>query len=243
MESEKPVLNRVGKQYLLIMSLATETTKPITLLSPLRWYTGYYSLEGTGSETLAQGAFIQIISKANQNSLFEISSIAISTDGVNVTTYTSGFTIDNIQHTITIPNVCNITLAKNKDVRAVASLVGTIDNKTVKGMNYLSPAPLEILAGSYKNVQGHEILSIAKSTNTDGPVFDISFNFADGHGATVITEYTYDPTMYLLRFNKTSTEPYTLMLGTGEGKGLACYVIGAGNPAVDTVLFTIPGGQ
>jgi len=242
-KSEKPILNRVGKQYLIIMSLTTKTVEPVILLSPLRWYTGYYSLVGTGTETLPKGAFIQIISSANQSSLFEIASIAISTDGVNVTKYESGFTIDNVHNKIIIPNVCNVTLSKNNNERAVSSLQGTINSKSVAGMNYLSPAPLEILAGSYKNLEGHEILSIAKSTNGSDSVFNISFDFADGHGATVITEYTYDPTMYLLRFHKTPTDVYTLMLGTGEGKGLACYVVGAGNPALDTILFTIPGGQ
>lgn len=224
------------------MNSTTKTTAPVpVLLSPLRWYTGYYSLVGTGTDTVPQGAFLQIISSGDQNSLFSISSIAISTDGVTVKKYTSGFTIDNVHNIITIPNVCSVTLAKNNNEESVSSLQGVINGKSVIGMNYLSPVPLQILAGSYINPFGKEILSIAQNTDHTGPVFNISFDFGDG--LKVIEEYTYDPTMYLLSFNNSANQKYVLMLGTGEGKGLACYVVGSGNPIQDTILFTIPEGK
>lgn len=223
------------------MNSNTETTTPATvLLSPLRWYTGYYSLVGTGSETLPKGAFLQIISSGNQNSLFDITSIAISTDGTTVTTYTSGFTVDNVHNQITIPGAGSVTLSKNNNERAISSLQGTINSKTVAGVNYLSPAPLEILEGSYKNTAGKEILSIAQNPNHIAPVFNIRFD--SGNGLQAIEEYTYDPTMYLLTFMNSAQKKYVLMLGTGEGKGLACF-IAAEDPLKDTVLYTIPGGQ
>ena len=214
-------------------------------LSPLRWYTGYYSLVGAGGDSVGAGAYLQIISSGNENSLFDIASIAISTNGTTVVTHTSGFTIDNIHNMITIPDVCSITLVKNNNERAVSTLHGTVNNLAVTGANYLSPAPLEILAGSYKTpaTGNKEILSIVRNTSGTGPVFNITFDF--GSGAQVISDYTYDPTMYLLSFDKvpaaTTPEKYVLMLGTGEGKGLACYVVGSGNPIQDTVLYTIPG--
>ena len=224
------------------MEVATQKKQSVvTPLSSLRWYTGYYSLVATGTDTVPQGAFLQIISSANQNSLFDIASIVISIDGVTAEKYTSGFTIDNVDNTITIPGICLVTLTKNNTESGVSSLQGTIKNIAVTGVNYLSPVPLEVLAGSYKNPLGDEILSINQNPLHISPVFNISFDF--GQGLQVITEYTYDPTMYLLSFNNSAADNYVLMLGTGEGKGLACYVVGAGNPIENTVLYTIPSGQ
>lgn len=225
------------------MSLtATETARPVRILSPLRWYTGYYSLVGTGSDTLPQGAFIQIISSGNQDSLFDIVSIAISTNGTTVKKYTSGFTIDNVHNKIVIPNIADITLTKNSNERAVSSLQGIINGKTVAGVNYLSPSPLEILVGSYKNPSGTEVLNISKNSTSSLPVFNIEYDFGDGKGMQVIEKYTYDPTMYLLTFYNSKNEEYVLMMGTGEGKGLASYVLVVDNPAANTVLYTIPAG-
>ena len=133
------------------------------------------------------------------------------------------------------------TLTKNNTESGVSSLQGTIKNIGVTGVNYLSPVPLEVLAGSYKNPLGDEVLSINQNPLHISPVFNISFDF--GQGLQVITEYTYDPTMYLLSFNNSAADNYVLMLGTGEGKGLACYVVGSGNPIENTVLYTIPSGQ
>jgi len=219
----------------------------------MRDFTGYYSLASTEQEkSFPQGAFLQIISTETPHNTYEISAISYSLyEKKPIVVERSNLIIDSEAKKIYISKFGVITLSKDNFGHSVSSFQGVIENNNVKGVNYLSPVPLEVFQGEYMEAHSNNsnddinTLTIYKNTNNPFLLFDIQLDLGNGEVKTVI-QYRYDPSMYLLEFNKNNAplEPlqqadYSLMLGSNPIFGLACYVLVKGNPSKNQLLATM----
>lgn len=176
-------------------------------------YSGYYSMD------LAQGAFLSIDTNCYRVVLGERSSveyvrvlISISLDGTTSTEHTFDANVSFDGGVLDIPGVLTLTFARTYLEGVLVTFTGTIGSAEVNGFTRYNPVPLSSFVGDYVWVEGLPPSSPALSIGSDS---DIIFK------GQRVTYYSYDPSMYVLMFDRESKQE-VLMMGTAGAMGLAC---------------------
>lgn len=191
-------------------------------------YTGYYPMD------VAPGAFLSIDTTEYYYRFSEpitisvaIVSVSISMDGKTSKTYRLDKSTSFDGKTLIIPNVLDITLTRKYEDGILTTFSGVVGKTPVKGMTSFNPIPLSTFSGDYYSLKSKKhVLSVKDS----GRPYESSISFDFGSGLQGVRAYSFTPLMFVLAITQPGTaDPYTIMLGTASGMGLACYILGAEN--------------
>jgi hypothetical protein len=187
------------------------TTLTHTVNKSLVPFTGYYAMD------IAAGAFLSIDTSEAWSTSAPISSVTVtvSTDGAASKTYPIDDTTTFDGRTLIIPDVLHIVFERKYNNGILTNFSGKIYGKDAKGNTRFNPLTLSTFIGSYLEIPtGKNVLVITES--------GVEFDF--GSGLQPITQYAFNPLMFVLSFNGPTGQKYTLMMGTAGSMGLAVYI-------------------
>ncbi|KGL63149.1 lipocalin-like domain-containing protein [Polaribacter sp. Hel1_85] len=208
----------------------------ITKAASLSSYTGYYALEGAepgaflSIDTNQTGTVLESTGAEKVGVVLESAvTISYSMDGKKSVSHVFDHTYSFKYNTLIFPNGDKITFNRDFNNGTLINVSGNIAGKSITGSTPFNPVPLVNFAGNYHQFGSSNDGDIILSISEKGEVL---YAFSTPGVLIEVQSYTYNPAMYVLKFNSPSpdSKPYTLMLGTAGPLGLACSIIGSGAP-------------